>query len=288
MEVTIDTRKTILKELKKQSKGEGLPLLLAFFQDLVKVQMATEKTLTSPVSGLSEKDIQSRLDEGTPLVGLGELALDWAAVSAAFSGVLPVFAAYSGLFGETRTSLENAGADPQLLRSAVEAWYTGKPLPPDFLPNLGNPLRSTIIQSVMQPFLSAWADALKDSVKQDYWRRGYCPVCGGSPDLAYLEKEVGGRRLLCSRCDFEWAFPRLECPFCRNKDQQKLSFYSDEGGRYRLHVCDNCRCYMKIIDTRQAGPDIPLPLERLYTLDLDVQARKLGYNNPESYPSQTQ
>ena len=285
--MTIDTRKTILKELKKQHKEEELPLLLAFFQDLVKVQLAAEKTLTRPVSGLTEQDIQSRLDEGTPLVGLRELALDWTAVSAAFSSVLPVFSAYSGLFGETRASLDNAGADPQLLRSAVAAWYSGKPLPPDFLPDLGDSLRATIIQSALLPFLSAWAEALKSSVKQDYWRREYCPICGGRPDLAYLEKEVGGRMLLCSRCDFDWAFPRLECPFCRNKDQKKLSFYSDEGGRYRLHVCDNCRGYMKIIDTRQAGPEVLLPLERLYTLDLDVQARELGYSNSGSSPAQT-
>ena len=96
--------------------------------------------------------------------------------------------------------------------------------------------------------------------------------------MAVLKPEYGARWLLCSRCDTEWSFQRLECPYCGTKEQSALSFFTDEEGPYRLYVCDQCKCYLKAIDLRKAKDDIPLPLERLYTIDLDRQAKEYGYH----------
>jgi FdhE protein len=131
----------------------------------------------------------------------------------------------------------------------------------------------------MQPFLAAHAQKLINSVKHEHWSRGYCPICGGAPDMAYLEKEVGARWLLCTRCDSEWLFHRVECPYCNTQDRTMLSFLSDEKGLYRLYLCEQCKCYLKEIDLRKTDAKVLMPLERINTLDLDTQAGERGYHS---------
>jgi len=118
---------------------------------------------------------------------------------------------------------------------------------------------------------------LLPEVDQERWRRQYCPVCGGPPDFAYLDKDAGARWLLCSRCDAEWLFQRLQCPYCGSQDQSALAYFTDDEGLYRLYVCEQCKRYLKAIDLRQTESEILLPLERLLTFELDVQARGKGY-----------
>jgi FdhE protein len=114
-------------------------------------------------------------------------------------------------------------------------------------------------------------------VEQEKWRKGYCPICGGLPDFAFLDKEAGARWLMCSRCDYQWLFKRLECPYCGSQDPDTISYYSDDNQLYRVYVCEQCKRYLKSIDLRQAEGDVLLPLERIVTSDLDVQARNNGY-----------
>ena len=93
---------------------------------------------------------------------------------------------------------------------------------------------------------------------------------------ALSQEEEGARYLLCSRCDNEWLYKRLGCPFCENSDYSKLSFYPEEDGPHRLYVCHKCKRYLKVIDLHRA-PDRLLPVERILTLGLDVHAQELGF-----------
>lgn len=102
-------------------------------------------------------------------------------------------------------------------------------------------------------------------------------ICGGSTDFAFLDRENGARWLLCARCDTEWRFQRLQCPYCGTQDQNALSYFTAEEGLYRLYVCEQCKRYLKAVDLRQAKAEVLPPLERLYTLDLDRQAQEHGY-----------
>ena len=113
---------------------------------------------------------------------------------------------------------------------------------------------------------------------QEAWYKRYCPVCGGGPDFAFLDKERDGARwLLCSRCDAQWLFYRLVCPHCGNDDQHSLAYLTDDTGLYRLYVCEKCRRYLKTIDLRKTEAEVLLPLERILTLDLDRQAHESNY-----------
>lgn len=276
--MTTETSNKILKRLKRQQQEEGkLPLLLGFYRHLVTVQLRTAENITSSKSTLSEPEIVARLTAGEPLLTASRLEEDLTAVRTAFIDTVAVFAKYPQLFGDIPDRFKNSEAGRLLTKKALRDWYSGNNLPANLINATTGNVMLAVIQAAAKPFLSRYASEFKGSIKQESWRRGYCPVCGGNPDIAYLEKEVGAKWLLCSRCDFEWAFPRLECPFCRNNEPGKLNFFSDEVGYYRLHVCDSCRCYLKVIDLRQTGDEVLLPLERLLTLDLDTQAKQLGY-----------
>ena len=147
------------------------------------------------------------------------------------------------------------------------------------------PLTFSLLQASLHPLLNVYASELLPSVKQESWYRRYCPVCGGSPDFASLDKERGARWLLCSRCDAQWLFYRLICPFCGNEDQKTLAYFADDRSLYRLYVCEKCRGYIKAIDLRQTESEILLPLERILTLDMDRQAQELDYEAAEYPPA---
>ena len=114
-------------------------------------------------------------------------------------------------------------------------------------------LLAFVMHNALHPFLRAQAESLGRFVDASSWYRGYCPICGGEPDMAALEKSGGRRRLLCSRCDAEWAYRRLGCPFCGNDEPKELAFFPSDDKVYRLAVCERCRRYLKTVDLRETG-----------------------------------
>lgn len=281
--MTRDTIEKIINTLKKQGKEEGkLPLLLEFYSDLLNVQAEAFERIGVLQPTITTRAIMNRLTQGKPLVTFDEMRLDWTLLRQVFIRVIKVFDKYPGLFGEIPAQLKRNGDGRLLTKKAVKAWLAGKALPPRLNEDTSGELVQAIIQATLYPFLAAHAEPLRGSIRPEHWHQGYCPVCGGSPDIAYLEKEVGARRLVCSRCDTEWQFHRMVCPYCRTQDQHSLSFLSDERDLYRLYLCGECRCYLKAIDLRKTDAGVLMPLERIYTLDLDKQAKELGYRSCRS------
>jgi FdhE protein len=214
-----------------------------------------------------------------PLIGFDDLALDWLLLQEIFAEVTGAFATYSELFNEFPESLKKLEPRPSLPEETVKAWFEGGRLPSlEGVDNLSEHLLEAIIHATLKPFLVSYSEALLGLVNQERWRRGYCPICGGNPDFAFLDNERGARWLLCSRCDAEWLFQRLECPYCGNQEQNALAYFTDDEGLYRLYICEKCKRYLKAIDLRQAKSEVLLPLERLITFGLDAQAREYGYS----------
>lgn len=260
-------------------KGEFPSSFLEFYQRLFLIQSGVERRLGTPKPTLTEKAARERIEHGRPLISFDELALDWSLVHEVFAEVTAAFADYPGLFGKLPESLKTSAPQPILTDEMVKAWFESDTPPSTAIGHEANRhLWQATVHATLRPFLVSHAKAVRGLVDQERWRRGYCPVCGGSPDLAYLEKELGARWLLCSRCDTEWLFQRLACPYCGTNDQKALAYYTDDGGLYRLYVCDQCHQYLKAIDLRKAKAEVMLPLERLFTLPLDVQSQELGYS----------
>jgi FdhE protein len=280
--VTQDTDSKILKKLKAMEKEEGgLPLLLQFFRDILHVQVEARKRIDTPQVGLSDDEISERTQQGIPLLSFDDIKIELGPVQDLFVRVAGIYANYPGLFGEIPEKLSTPEAGRRLTPEAIRAWYTGEALPPAILCGANDTTVRAIIQFALKPVLSTYAAALIKSVKQEQWRRGYCPICKGIPDMAFLEKEKGAKYLFCSRCDSEWLFQRLECPYCGTQDQNALGYFTDEKGLYQLNVCDKCKRYLKTIDLRKTDNEVLMPLERLLTAGIDRQAQERGYQPPK-------
>lgn len=275
----IGTSSQTLKKLEEWTKKDGhSSRFLEFYKRLLHIQARAEGHIFIPKPGLSKKVLSSRTISGLPLLRFNELDLDWPLVEDVFVEVAVAFAGYPELFGEVPQGLIKSGPRPKLPRKVVRTWFEGSSLAAKIAGvDVNKPLLEAIIHATLRPFLTSYSKGLTSLVNQENWHRGYCPVCGGSPDFAYLNKEAGARWLLCSRCGTEWLFQRLECPYCGNKDQTALSYFTDDEALYRLYVCEKCRTYLKAIDLRRTELEVLLPLEPTMTLDMDRQAQEQGY-----------
>lgn len=274
------TESEIFKRLEEWEKKEGsLPRSLEFYRRLLGIQSEARLRAGMPGTGLSRDVVTNRLASGEPLLKYEDLLLDWSLLSDVLEKVTTLYTNSLEVLGLMPDNLRGSSSWLASLKEATEVWYEGGQLPPHIsLGSLKGAILEFIIHATLRPFLLNYCQAMLNLVNQEFWRRGYCPICGGSPDFAFLDKESGARWLLCSRCDARWLFQRLECPHCGNQNQNALAYFTDNDGLYRLYVCESCRHYLKAIDLRRAKCEVLLPLERFLTLDLDIQAQKNGYN----------
>jgi FdhE protein len=140
-------------------------------------------------------------------------------------------------------------------------------------------LLGMLAQTSLRPALRAWAHSLAATTGLDGWRRGYCPMCGGSPALSEIQGKEGARHLRCGVCGADWYYARLQCAFCGCEDYKQLGYLSVEGEaeKYRVQTCDRCHGYLKIVVTFEPTPTDLLIVEDLATLHLDVIAQERGF-----------
>lgn len=257
-----------------------MPAFLRFYRQLLQIQIEARSRITVTKPSLSRDLVRDRLRQGIPLLLFQDFSPEWSQVQEVFEEIAIWAARDSKDSSEEDERLRKIGCSYSLLREVARLWYQGHSLT-DIAgaQSVDNELLSSAIAAALKPFLLTYVRLLLPEVDQELWRRRYCPVCGGKPDFAYLDKERGARWLICSRCDAEWLFLRLECPYCGTQSQDALAYLCNEGDShpYRLYLCQQCRAYIKAIDLRCAESEILLPLERMLTLDMDKQAQGLRY-----------
>lgn len=269
----------ILQKLEEvEQEGRVSPGLMRAYRDLLQVQARAKRDFAASkadiIAAIGSEAICERLGQRLPLLSLNDLALDWEQVESVLQEVTVVLAKDAQEPSAEIEGLKNIASDRPLLQYIVKLWYEGSSLSPIATDSI---ILSSVIQAALKPFLALHAEALLPKVNQESWRRRICPVCGGKPNFAFLDRERGARWLLCSRCDAEWLFQRLECPYCGSQDQDALAYFTDDQGLYRLYVCQRCRTYLKAIDLRRTTGEVLLPLEQLLTLDMDRQGQERGY-----------
>lgn len=267
----------ILQEVRRQAdKRPELADTIELHCELLEAQARAQ---VSPGRvALSGEEASARLRQGDPLLSPESLGVDGQALAGLCDQIglivaerrpelAETLAKIRAWLGERRQRIEPLAGEylrEGWVREGEEAGLDGK-------------LLAFILNNALRPFLRAQAQALGLSVDDSVWYRGRCPICGGEPDLAALERESGRRRLLCSRCDSEWTFQRVGCPFCGNEEPRQLVYYPSEDQVYRLSVCERCRRYLKTIDLRQVAGERLLPAERILTVAMDVAALNAGY-----------
>lgn len=272
----------ILKQLEDEGEKRGLSSrFIEFYQKLFDIQARGEQQIGKVKPSLKKELIDERLVRGRPLINYNDINFDWSVLNNLFVDVIEVFSEYEDLFGKLPDSLTQPKPRKVIPRGLVRAWFKGTKLPASMTTdNLDEHLLlEAITHATLKPYLVSYAKAFSGLINNQRWRRNICPVCGGKPDFSYLDKEKSSRWLVCSRCDTNWLFQRIECPFCGNQEQTELSIFSDETGLYRLYACEKCHKYIKTIDLRATDKHILLPVERVLTLAMDAQAQAEGYES---------
>ena len=249
--------------------------LVALHAALLRVQADTEATVSRP--SITEPEARARIAAGVPILDTPNARADAQAFQSCAHRVVSVVEAY-------RPDLHAA------LAAGVDTTDTG--------------LRAFILGNTERAFLRPAAVALGPFVEDELWHRARCPVCGGEPDLAALGHHVsadvetangaapvptargmasvqGGRVLLCARCDTEWTYRRIGCPFCGAERPGDVSYHLAGDGAYRLYVCVRCERYLKTVDRRRRRAPC-LPVERILTIGLDAVAIEQGYRPAET------
>lgn len=142
--------------------------------------------------------------------------------------------------------------------------------------NIHAPLLEFALEIVLKAALEPLAATLAED---DFtgWQEPTCPVCGARAGMAELTGEEGRRYLCCSTCFFKWPFKRLQCPYCGNDESETLSYFTVDDGPTRVDVCRKCTRYLKTRDSRKGHAVLPLEIEDLVTLHLDLLAGREGF-----------
>lgn len=134
-----------------------------------------------------------------------------------------------------------------------------------------------ILEQVAKPLVEIAARQLEPLIKNLNWHKGYCPLCGSMPELAFLKGAEGQRWLRCSFCSHEWRFPRLVCPFCETDDHTKLMiYYIADREQERVESCTVCNRYVLSMDPRGRVDELLLDIAGLGLVHLDVIAQQKG------------
>ena len=255
--------------------------LLAFYEKLFLAQEASKKHIHLQPIKIPEDLLSVKRKEKFPLIARKDFTVDIKASEALLKKICQFACEANEVLYQAGIKLMDA-----LDRGTVDApTLLSKTLSEDDIyfdetaKNLGIDKEVLLFMAhgSIRPSLSLCAEQLATYIDKDtLWEKGYCPVCGSPPAISILRGE-GERFLFCSFCDHEWLSQRIYCPFCENKDQKTLLyFFSEKEEEYRVNVCNQCRRYIKTIDTRKIKRPVYAFVEQVATLHLDIIAQNQG------------
>jgi len=225
----------------------------------------------------------ARFEQGVPLTTAGnlmEFAEDHWKMAA--DRLIPAmehgFPKLKEELGAIRQALADGRLNPQRTLQAMANGLNGEA--ETAASKLGVSLQSIqfVLGQIMKPLVEKKAEALKSLIKDLKWHKGYCPLCGSMPELAFLKGEEGQRWLRCAFCGHDWRYVRLSCPFCENEDQQKLMTYYIVGREQeRAEVCHKCGRYVVSIDLRGRLDEAVLDVAAIGLVHLDMLSQEKGH-----------
>jgi hypothetical protein len=270
-----------------QLQHEELTDLLDFYRDLYSVQFEAKAGLPGPEARpvpvvRDEMAMHWRLEGGIPQLTFDQLAIEPDSFLALAHKVADVLLRHNPgwLIDWQEWPQEKLIGQAQMV---FETWDTltaprSTPLPVTGAPQPGAVHPAALaVGFCLAAYLQVAAEIILPHLDLSLWSRGYCPVCGGQPNMAFLEEERGARRLMCARCASLWPYSRAGCPFCRSRDKQ--DYYRSDDGVYRLYVCPHCHRYLKTMDRREVHRPVYPMVERLITVGMDLAARQEGFED---------
>ena len=261
-------------------------LLKNLYQELEKVKTETKREYNAGKIKIDQAEIEKRISQSRHLIDLRNIEIDEKWLENLFRECLLILKRFKKEDGKVMEKIEERFERKELdLEVLVKRVFSSDS---DYLQTLAKKLTLEVDDlyflglQLGNPIFELYAGKVREKIDLDNWLKGFCPVCGSSPAMAYLRKDDGKRILWCQFCGTEWSFLRLKCPFCSNEDQKTLRyFFTDEKEPRRVHECDKYKKYVKTIDQRkmEKPEELDLHRESVDTLFLDLLARKDGYSN---------
>jgi FdhE protein len=255
--------------------------MLDFYGQIFIDQEDSKSRLRIEPIQISDEMLSVKAREGLPLIAVNEFAIDEKESRTLFLTICNLAQKANSQMANAANAVLNAvdaSVDLDVMFSGIlngnEALFEN--LSADL--GIEKTVLGFITYNSLAPSVSACAEQLSGYLKEAApWLKGYCPICGSLPILAIFKHE-GARSLICSFCRYEWSVKRVYCPFCETSENKHLHyFYSEKEDDPRIDVCDNCKKYIKTIDTRKVQRLIYPPLEQVSSLHLDYKASEMGY-----------
>ena len=229
--------------------------------------------------------VQTRFKNGFPALDKNAIELDSEALEKFFRALLQISHEKNPDAAETLTTFIKKG-NLDVEKSIKAMWDEEMPLQAWGKEQVGDPtLFFFLLTESLKPFYEYLAENLRAVIDVTLWGKGYCPICGNFPPIAAISAEKGFRHLFCVYCGTEWPFPFFMCPFCENEEEEGGRYlYVGREKQYRLEICKACQKYLKAVDLDFFGTPVPLDVENIATLHLDILAQKEGYARGASCP----
>ena len=281
----------ILEKLKKRiqqlkQKRPGYKDILDFYQKVKEAQDRTKSSLKIDPIKLKKEWKELLTKEGFSLIKKEDFPLDIEASAGLFQALCRIGKEANPHMAEQVEKINEALNHKKIdLKKLLKGGVKQQKIE-QVAAELGldEKVFSFLIQSSARPSIEVGMERLRNQLDPETWLKNHCPICGSLPSLSLLKGEGGKRYLLCSYCGYQWRIDRLFCPFCNNKEQESLQYFSGEGEEaYRIDLCDKCHQYIKTIDYRTLEESDPV-LEDLATLHLDILASQKGYKRPVPNP----
>lgn len=262
-----------------EARGSPEPELadtVRFYKALFELLAQVEASFRPPLE--ATEGAASRLARGIPAIAPEAFVAEEQELDSAWQGVCELVAGYRpDLSPELETVRAWVQTRDNALLQAARFYLRGElPLLAGEV-SLDVELLSVLLNNALHPFLHCYARAVLPLLNGISWARPYCPVCGGEPDFACLAKPHGARWLLCSRCDCQWSFRRIACPFCGGDRPGLVQYIPSADGALRLYLYDCCGRYLKTLDRRELIDGRSLAVERILTGLADLAAQQAGY-----------
>ena len=266
---------------------QGKPMYkegLSLYRDLIPFLKEAEPQVNFAVNDAAISNI--KVKEGFPLFSREDLPLDLKATTSLFLRLMEHVSTKNRADKATLQGLvKKISVDSGWIEKFISTFLSNDKKGLEAMAQEAN-LEPTVLifltNMALRPSLVSLKEAVGEKIQGDSWIFGYCPLCGSSPDIAYLD-EQGKRFLHCGLCGYEWYYPRLKCPFCENAEQKELGYFvSDEEEGFRVDFCKKCRSYIKTLDMKVIEKAAPLELENLITLHLDLLAHEQGFKTPSA------
>jgi FdhE protein len=261
--------------------------ILDLYALMLEEQARIRPQLKIIVPEVDKKLVRSRLGNGLPLLGKEGFIVDLEAAQRLFDALSSIGERATPKMGaEIPRIKEAAGQGALVLRDLLNRHYDMEYLK-ETAEHCGvdQGILSFLVRISVRPCLEIQMEQLRGLVDLEAWLQGECPLCGSPPQMAHLRDEEGKRYLQCSLCGCQWRWERIACPYCSNKAFDSLHYLcSDDEEAYRVDLCDQCKGYIKTIDSRKLDYEPFLDLEDIVTIHLDILALERGYRRPAPSP----